>query len=279
MSSARPAICPFALALVCGLAVGCAATPRTRPDIPAVGGPVGQRPTIAIPSAPAPKKSRMKVLVQGNGPAVTRGQVVITDVAMWDWENKKPYMDTYQPQQPTTLALNGERVSQTWETALQGRTAGSRVLLVTPATYGFGPHGMAPAGITPTHHMAVVFDVLGGYAPAQQVPAPSHETAKRPAQDPATAAVAVRTGEQPRITGWGTPPSRATVRTLIAGTGPKLADGDKAVVHHRLDLESQAPLRFLLPDGRAERLRRRPEDDTAGLAPGLKGQRVGSRIC
>lgn len=112
----------------------------------------------------------MKVLKEGDGALTKKGQVVVTDVDMRIWESGKPLMDTYRLEQPTTAVLDGQHVARTWDQALLGRKAGSRVMLVTPATHGFGPGGMAPAQVTPSDHMVLVFDVIGGTTPSSRFP-------------------------------------------------------------------------------------------------------------
>ncbi|MFE0176823.1 FKBP-type peptidyl-prolyl cis-trans isomerase [Streptomyces sp. NPDC059002] len=214
-----------AIGTLVALAVGCT-TPEPE-NIPKVSGEFGQRPTVTIPDLPPPEEARMKVLKEGDGPETRKGQVVVTDVDMRLWEKNKPLLDTYRLEQPTTAVLDGEHVARTWDQALLGRKAGSRVLMVAPATHGFGPHGMAPAQVPPGNHMVLVFDVIGGYAPKQQVPEGSSGPADGKSGEPV---VRVDPGKDPQITSWGTPPRKATARTLVAGDGAEIGEGDTAVV-------------------------------------------------
>ncbi|MDI3424114.1 FKBP-type peptidyl-prolyl cis-trans isomerase [Streptomyces luteolus] len=214
-----------ALGLIVTLAVGCVSSAPE--NIPQVRGEFGRRPTVTVPDLPPPEDARMKVLSQGDGPVTREGQVVVTDVDMRLWEGNKPLMDTYRLGQPTTAVLDGRHVARTWDQALLGRSAGSRVLMVAPASYGFGPNGMAPAQVAPGEHLIVTFDVIGGYDPRQQVAEGSPEDMGGRGTVPA---VRVKPGKEPEITTWGQAPRQLRARTLVSGKGASIAEGDTVVV-------------------------------------------------
>lgn len=265
------------LAALAALAVGCTSPEPEPENIPKVTGAFGQQPTVTIPSMPPPQQARMTVLKEGDGPRTRKGQVIVTDVDMRLWEKNKPLLDTYRLEQPTTAVLDGEHVARTWDQALLGRKAGSRVLLVTPATHGFGPHGMAPAQVKPSDHMVLVFDVIGGYGPKQQVPEGDAAPADGKGGGPA---VRIEPGKDPQFLSWGPAPRRAAVRTLVAGKGPEVGHGDTVVVQWsgREWGNKKGPFGSTYlrsgPNGFVVR--------ESALPPGwyeaLKGARVGSRL-
>ncbi|MDG4861159.1 FKBP-type peptidyl-prolyl cis-trans isomerase, partial [Streptomyces sp. T-3] len=265
-----------ALATLCALALSASLScsgPEPQ-NIPRVTGDFGSRPDVAMPSYPPPKEARMKVLKEGDGAVTKKGQVVVTDVDMRIWESGKPLMDTYRLEQPTTAVLDGQHVSRTWDQALLDRKAGSRVMLVTPATHGFGPHGMAPAQVTPSDHMVLVFDVIGGYDAKAQVPGGSsapYDTVPR---------VTVKPGEEPVLGGeWGPAPKKLGVRTLVEGKGPELKAGQSVVLQYtgvqwgkkssfNSTYRRSGPNGFIMKDAAM----------LPGWYPALLGKRVGSRM-
>ncbi|MFC7307023.1 FKBP-type peptidyl-prolyl cis-trans isomerase [Streptomyces monticola] len=265
-----------ALALTASLTAGCA-TPwsdNAPPEVSWVKGPVGQRPTVTIPHEPAPKKARATVLHEGEGPELRKGQIAVAEVDMWIWEQRKRFMSTYDQQQPTSVTFDGEHVAKTWDQALIGKRAGSRVLMVAPATHGFGPHGMSPANVTPTDHLAVVFDLIGAYEPHQQIPErPGAPVAGFPE-------VNVPKGQEPTVR-WGDSQAPEKLRSgaLVAGDGARIEDGDKVVVQATSWVwKDKQPFNSTY-------LRKTPNGflmKEKALLPGwyeaLAGQKVGSRV-
>jgi peptidylprolyl isomerase len=147
--------------LACGLTLsacgaqtaGFAAMPRRR----ARGGssPSSTFPTVSPAATRAYAYSRR---AQGRAPrAVTSSSR--TSISGFG-RNSRRYLNAWDARQPTTVVLDGKHVSSTWARALLDRKAGSRVLLVTPARQGFGPLGMAPAGVSPSDTLVEVFESL-----------------------------------------------------------------------------------------------------------------------
>ncbi|NEB79922.1 FKBP-type peptidyl-prolyl cis-trans isomerase [Streptomyces sp. SID14478] len=274
MPLAPPLRAAAALAVAALAATACASA---EPDnIPEVSGAFGSRPTISIPDLPAPAQGRTKVLHEGAGPEVKKGQVVVTDVEMKTWEGERKLMSSWGRLQPATVSFDGAHVPRVWGRALVGRKGGSRVLMVTPPKSGSGPHGPASAQAGPGDHMVLVFDLVGGYGIDQRVP----ET-KAAGGAPAAPSVSF-TGPKrlPTVGSWGADaPRTLDVRTLVEGKGPVLADGDVAVAQYaswiwgrdkpyRVTYGATGPSGMLL--------------HKAALPPAmyeaLKGTRVGSRL-
>jgi peptidylprolyl isomerase len=150
----------------------------------------------------------VKVLWEGTGPRVAAGEVIVANVDIKVWQGSRQYLNTWDDRQPTTLVFDGKHVSGAWQQALEGHRAGSRILLVAPATQGFGPAGMAPTGVRPSDTLAEVFDIIGGYQPV----ASSAEPIVRP--------------------GRGAAPSDVTVQMLVRGTGAPIRAGSTFVTDY-----------------------------------------------
>ncbi|MER5883971.1 FKBP-type peptidyl-prolyl cis-trans isomerase [Streptomyces sp. NPDC001941] len=267
----RPAPRVTVLAVLAALAVGCSG-PEPQ-NVPQVSGAYGNRPTVVLPSFPPPKQARMKVLKEGDGPVVKKGQVVVTDVDMRTWEGNRPLLDTYRLHQPTTAVLDGKHVARTWDQALIGRRGGSRVLMVAPATHGFGPGGMAPAQVSPSDHMVLVFDVVGGYDVRQQV---------RPAtgdSGPGTPKVTLKEGAEPVFAQWGPKPAKLTTRTLLEGGGAAVGEGDTVVLQYTgYEWDGKTSFSSTYRRSGPNGFVVRREAMLPGWYEALKGARVGSRL-
>lgn len=222
--------------------------------LPTVTGAFGVKPVVTLPTAKPEATPRVTVLAEGSGPRTRPGDVVIADVDIRQWTGNKPYMNTFDAHQPTTVLFDGQHVSDTWKDALVGRTAGSRVMLVSPATKGFGPNG-APAGVNPADTLVLVFDVLGSYPPDARI-----------------------VGQTlPGLPGDLRPAARA--RTLVDGSGPQVKAGARVVVQY---VGAQLPDRKVFDSsyarGGPNAFVLREKSVPPGWTEGLTGKRVGSRV-
>ncbi|MFI6600782.1 hypothetical protein ACIBHX_31425 [Nonomuraea sp. NPDC050536] len=225
------AVVPAVLALLasCGLVA--------RDTVPAVSGAFGSRPVISIPRATPDSAPRMTVLSLGRGRTTVPGDVVLADVEIRRWSDGLPYLSTYDAGQPVGVDLGS--ASRLWREALVGRPAGSRVMLVGPASQVSGSAG--------AEIVVAVFDVLGGYPP----------DARLVGQD-----LTDLPGEL-----------AAPVTTLIGGSGPVVTRGCRIVVQyavisgHAVD-RPRGPTAVVLAPGAVP----------PGWVDALAGQRVGSRV-
>lgn len=220
--------------------------------LPTVSGAFGVKPVIKLPTQKPDGTPQVKILSEGAGPPTRQGDVVITDVEIRQWQGNKPYMNTYDADQPTTVVFDGQHVSQTWEKALIGQRAGSRVMLVSPASKGFGPNG-APAGVNPADTLVLVFDILGSY--------------------PRDARLVGQ--ELPTLPG----DVRLAPRTLIDGSGEQVNPGAKVVVQY---IGAHWPSRKVFDSSHARggpnAFELKARSVPPGWAEALAGKRVGSRV-
>ncbi|MFI7633809.1 FKBP-type peptidyl-prolyl cis-trans isomerase [Nonomuraea sp. NPDC049400] len=221
---------------------------------PVVTGAFGTKPVVAIPKGKPSRTPRITVLSMGSGRRTLPGDVVLADVDIRRWSGNRPYMSTYDGNQPTAVVFDGRQVSETWRQSLIGRPAGSRVMLVSPASEALGPN-VPLTGLAPADTLVLVFDILGGYPP--------------------DARLVGRT--LPVIPGDlvpGAPP-----RVLIDGSGDEIVAGAKVVIQYveaswpsRTVVDSSyrrgGPSAFVLEEGSV------PD----GWLEGLVGRRVGSRV-
>lgn len=160
-------------------------------DLPTVkdGGP-GRQPKVTLPKSDPPSGVQSKTLIEGNGPAVKKKQLVVAKYVGQVWrtaadDKKKPAKGTTQLAnggvfdsswkaaqgrvvgQPSAFTLtsggSGQGVIKGWVDGLVGKKIGSRVLITVPPAEGYGKTGQPSAGIRPTDTLVFVVDILGAH--------------------------------------------------------------------------------------------------------------------
>ncbi|MEV4391185.1 FKBP-type peptidyl-prolyl cis-trans isomerase [Nonomuraea sp. NPDC049607] len=221
---------------------------------PVVTGAFGSKPIVAIPRGKPGRTPRITVLSMGNGRRTVPGDVVLADVDIRRWSGNKPYLSTYDGNQPTTVVFDGRQVSETWRASLIGRPAGSRVMLVSPASEALGPN-VPLTGVSPADTLVVVFDILGGYPPDARLVGralPAIPPDLRPDSAP---------------------------RTLIDGSGRDVTAGSKVVIQY---VAASWPSRSVVDSsyrrGGPSAFTLKPGSVPPAWLEALVGQQVGSRL-
>jgi peptidylprolyl isomerase len=123
-------------------------------------GPPGKGPKITIPKTAAPETLRVRTLIKGCGPKVTKGEYIVVQDAGVNWRTKKAFDSTWSRRQPFGATIGVGQVIKGWDKGLVGQTVGSRVLLVIPPADGYGPAGVPSAGIKGTDTIVFAVDIL-----------------------------------------------------------------------------------------------------------------------
>jgi FKBP-type peptidyl-prolyl cis-trans isomerase len=134
--------------------------------LPKVTVAAGAAPKIKMPSGKPPAKLVTKTLVEGSGPAITKGQTVVVQYVGAIWKSGKVFDTSWQRGQPFgfTIGASPDQVIPGWDKGLIGQKAGSRVMLVIPPTDGYGKSGNSQAGIKGTDTLVFVVDILGAFS-------------------------------------------------------------------------------------------------------------------
>ena len=103
---------------------------------------------------------RSAVLVQGDGPAVEKGQTMAVDYLGQVYDGKQSFDESYSAM-PTSFPIGVGNVVEGWDQALVGQTVGSRVVVAIPPDLGYGKEGNPQAGIKGTDTLYFVVDILG----------------------------------------------------------------------------------------------------------------------
>ncbi len=136
--------------------------------LPTVGSAQGSAPTVTIPKTAPPKTLAVRTLIQGTGPKVTKGQLIVVQYVGVIWASKKVFDSSWARSSPiaVTIGASPTQVIPGWDKGLVGQNVGSRVLLVIPPADGYGKTGYSQAGIKGTDTLVFVVDILGAYSPA-----------------------------------------------------------------------------------------------------------------
>lgn len=123
--------------------------------LPKVTGSAADKPTVTIPSGSAPTKMSSTVLIEGTGPKVSKSETITARYVGYSWKTGKLIDDGFAT--PTSGTLGN--LIPGWNTGLEGKRVGSRVLLVLPPADGF-PEGSNNPPVQAGDTVVYVVDLL-----------------------------------------------------------------------------------------------------------------------
>ncbi|HEV3388385.1 MAG TPA: FKBP-type peptidyl-prolyl cis-trans isomerase [Solirubrobacteraceae bacterium] len=129
-----------------------ATTPKPAPAI-------SKKPTVTVPSGPAPTKLVTKDLVTGTGQTAKAGQTVTVNYVGVLYKTGKEFDSSWSRNQPFTTALTAGSVIPGWVQGIPGMKVGGRRELIIPASLAYGKAGSPPT-IPPNSPLVFVVDLL-----------------------------------------------------------------------------------------------------------------------
>ncbi len=253
----RVLVAVLAAALLLG---GCTSDPQQTPQVDVVGGQ-GEEPRIEYAPPLRITDATSEVVWEGAGPELEDGGPVLFDYRLQRADDGSLVEETYSSV-PTSRTLTPEVISEDLYDALRGRTVGTRVLLLLPATSD-----------TSSFASVMVVDVLPTRAWGEPVEA----------RDGLPGVTLADDGEPVIAVPDGDPPASLVVQELRRGDGEQVARGSTVTVQYAgvrwtdgsaydsswaqggpqtFDLDADLGAGGVLP----------------GLAEGLLGQTVGSQV-
>jgi len=220
--TATPEVSTVTVSPTVGPAATVVADPVPADQLPTASGTFGQKPTIIFPAGDPPPSLQRVILSEGTGPAVQKGDWVITNYLGQVWA-RTVFDNSYDKNKSAAFQIGIGKVVPGWDTGLVGVPVGSRVLLSLPPADGYGAAGKASAGIAGSDTLVFVVDVLQTVAPTA-----GGQTDATPQPAPANAPqVAGALGVAPTLTvPAGLPePTTPTVTVLATGTGAPVKSG------------------------------------------------------
>jgi FKBP-type peptidyl-prolyl cis-trans isomerase len=138
--------------------------PAGNTGLPSVSAPAaGSAPSVTVPKAAPPNALQAKTLIQGSGPPVGKGKLVVAEYEGLTWRTGKVFDSSWQRGAPAAFPIGTGKVIPGWDQGLTGQRIGSRVLLVVPPAQGYGSQGNPQAGITGTDTLVFVVDIVAAY--------------------------------------------------------------------------------------------------------------------
>jgi FKBP-type peptidyl-prolyl cis-trans isomerase len=240
-----------------------------------VAGVFGTTPVVKIPKLDANNKLTVKTVIHGAGTTVTKTDAMAANFVLYFWDG------TTNTLKANTFTSNPTVIGGTMlpglETALIGQKVGSRVLAVIPPADGYGTAGNSQLGISGTTTLVFVIDVIKSYSDTS-----SASGTQQSEGGGSLPAVTAHPGSAPTIViPSNHPPSALVTKTLIKGSGPKVAKGQYVIAQYTgyiwrtkkvfdSSWTTGSPFGFVIGAS--------PEQVITGWDSGLAGQTVGSRV-
>ncbi|MFE3326408.1 FKBP-type peptidyl-prolyl cis-trans isomerase [Streptomyces sp. NPDC059176] len=242
--------------------------------LPAIsaGEKFGEKPTLAKGEGNPPKDLKIKVISEGKGQQLKKGDQAQVDYLGQVWDGDKPFDNSFDRGEPFAVTIGGGGVIEGWQKALDGQKVGSRLEVSIPPTLGYGAQGQGD--IPPNATLVFVMDIVKG------VTIPTAAKGTPVAQDNINLPkVGTNTdGKAPSVTVPKKPaPTKLVSNYIIEGTGPAVKAGDTVSVQYKgvlwkdgKEFDSSyskgAPVTFPLANV------------IPGWQKGLEGKKVGSRV-
>lgn len=247
--------------------------------LPAItaGTKFGEKPTVAKGPGEPSENLTVKTVIAGGGRTVAENDFVQANYLGQIWNTGKVFDNSYDRKSPLVIQLAQGSSIDGWRYGLAGKKAGSRVLMAVPPTWGYGKSGEPQAGIKGTDTMVFVvdlIDVFNSKSSSQGKPVPQTDTA--------LPEVATNTdGKVPKVTIRQPHPPKKLVSTyVLEGDGPELkADQTVLCQFQGLVWESGKTFERTYGSGRLSQFSlAQIQQVVPGLAQGLTGKKVGSRV-
>jgi peptidylprolyl isomerase len=243
-------------------------------DLPTVDGAFGSQPTITMPKTAAPTDLQVKVLKQGDGATLAKGDLAVVKYVGAIWNTGKVFDSSFAHGGVVGFPIGVGQVIAGWDEGLVGQKVGSRVLLVIPPDKGYGSSGQQQAGISGTDTLVFAVDVIGAHAGNE-----SASGTATPPQDDGVPGVTVTSGKPTITVPPGAAPNKLIVYPVITGNGPKVQKGDTIIAQYvgvvwrngkQFDASWDRGQPVAVPIGKGQVIK--------GWDEGLVGQTVGSRV-
>ncbi|MER6129022.1 FKBP-type peptidyl-prolyl cis-trans isomerase [Streptomyces sp. NPDC001795] len=118
-----------------------------------------EKPTVAKGPGSASKDLAVKTVIAGSGQTVAENDYIQANYLGQIWDTAKVFDNSYDRKIPLVIQLAQGSIIDGWRYALQGKKAGSRVLMAVPPTWGYGSQGNPQAGIKGTDTLVFVVDI------------------------------------------------------------------------------------------------------------------------
>ncbi len=272
---------PFVRRLVVALAVpalvasaaACGSDKDENGQPPQVTGSSDQKPKVAKGKGKPPKDLKVKVLKEGKGQKVKKGDSLNANYHGQLW-NGKEFDSSWKRGQPATFQIGTGKVIKGWDEALVGKKLGSRVELVVPPSKGYGKQGQPP---TIPKNSTLVFVVDLEKIMPNKIDGKPAKLDHNP--DLPKVSTKVEKDKAPEITmpkGKDKAPDKLLDETIIQGDGKKVTEKSTVLTQFSAKLwKGGKQLDDTWAQGGPQEI---PVSKIPGWAEALKGKKAGSRV-
>jgi FKBP-type peptidyl-prolyl cis-trans isomerase len=240
---------------------------------PAVTGAAGETPKIAKGAGKPPKDLQVKVLKEGNGAKVEKGDALNADYKGQLW-NGKEFDSSYKRGKPATFQIGTGKVIKGWDEALEGQKLGSRVEIVVPPEKGYGKQGQPPQ--IPKNSTLVFVVDLKKIMPSKIDGKPVDEPTKAQLPEVSTKIDEKKAPEMKMPEGEEKAPEDLIKQTIIQGDGKKVGEKSTILTNFTAKLwKGGKQLDDTWQQGGPQEI---PVAQIPGWKDGLKGVKEGSRV-
>jgi peptidylprolyl isomerase len=119
---------------------------------------INKKPSVTVPTGPAPSDLLIEDLVEGDGPEATAGVMVTVDYVGVSWSTGAEFDASWNRNDTFSFPLSGGQVISGWDEGVQGMKVGGRRKLTIPPHLGYGAQG-AGGVIAPGETLIFVVDL------------------------------------------------------------------------------------------------------------------------
>ena len=101
-----------------------------------------------------------RVLVEGDGAKVEKGDTVTVNYSGVVWGQQTPFDSSFARREPASFPIGEGMLIRAWDETLVGKNVGSRLLIVAPSDYAYGKRGVPQAGIRGGDTLVFVVDII-----------------------------------------------------------------------------------------------------------------------
>ena len=142
---------------------GCGSSAPASPNASVTAkGSFDASPSVTIPKETPTSALAVKTLIQGNGAAITKSDLFLSNFTIYVWNGKtNKLLDSTYSSSPQVLPAT---LLPGIQSAVTGKKLGSRVLAVIPPKQGYGTSGNTQLGVTGSDTLVFVMDLLQKYS-------------------------------------------------------------------------------------------------------------------
>ncbi len=123
-------------------------------------GPLSKKPTVIVPSGPAPTKLIIKDLITGTGATAAAGKQLTVNYVGVLYKGGKEFDSSWKRNQTFPFTLGQGSVIPGWDKGLVGMKVGGRRELIIPSNLAYGKAGSPPT-IPANAALVFVVDLVG----------------------------------------------------------------------------------------------------------------------